>query len=67
LLIHLNKIFTKFRQFSIKINQMKKIERGEYVSPKAEILDLNIERGFAESGPASGDGTLLDFTDGGNF
>jgi len=47
---------------------MKKSKQtGEYVSPKVELLDLNVERGFADSGPASGDGTLLDFTDGGNF
>ena len=47
---------------------MKKSEQtGKYVSPQVEQLDLNVERGFADSGPASGDGTLLDFTEGGDF
>ena len=45
---------------------MKREEQArEYVSPQVEVLGLNVERGFAESGPASGDGTLLDFGDGG--
>ena len=40
---------------------------GEYVSPQVEQFDLNVERGFADSGPASGDGTLLNFEDGGDI
>jgi len=45
----------------------KAMQFGEYVSPQVEQLDLNVERGFADSGPANGDGTLLDFTEGGDF